>query len=95
MRAIGESLYCDASYVTDLVDRLEERELIERRRSPEDRRVKLIALTAAGESCRDRALGAALRAPAEFAALDPDELRTLSELLAKAAAAERPGRLIP
>src|SRR6187551_2522063 len=46
MREIGESLYCDASYVTDLVDRLEERGLIERRPSPDDRRVTLIALTA-------------------------------------------------
>ena len=34
MRAIGESLFCDASYVTDLVDRLEERGLIERRPMP-------------------------------------------------------------
>ena len=34
MREIGESLYCDASYVTDLVDRLEERGLIERRAGP-------------------------------------------------------------
>ena len=88
MREIGRSLYCDASYVTDLVDRLEDRELIERRRSPEDRRVTLIALTPAGEALRTRALELLYEPPAEFEVLDPDELRTLSELLARAAAAE-------
>lgn len=89
MGAIGESLFCDASYVTDLVDRLEERGLIERRPSSEDRRVKLIALTPAGERCRKRALELLYEPPAEFAALDADELEQLSGLLAKAVAAER------
>ena len=88
MREIGESLYCDASYVTDLVDRLEERGLIERRPSPDDRRVTLIALTAAGEDVRKQALDLLFEPPDEFAALDAEELRTLSRLLAKAVAAE-------
>jgi DNA-binding MarR family transcriptional regulator len=88
MREIGESLYCDASYVTDLVDRLEERELIERRPSPDDRRVTLIALTPEGVGVREQALELLFEPPAEFAALDDDELRTLSDLLAKALAAD-------
>lgn len=88
MRAIGESLFCDASYVTDLVDRLEERELIERRSDPSDRRVKLIALTAAGEEMRERALGMLFEPPAEFSALSDEELRQLRDLLAKAVAAD-------
>ena len=88
MRAIGDALFCDASYVTDLVDRLEERDLIERRADPGDRRVKLVALTPAGERLRERALEMLYEPPAEFAALDADELATLSELLAKAAAAD-------
>lgn len=88
MRAIGESLHCDASYVTDLVDRLEERGLIERRPSPADRRVTLIALTAAGERCRDEALAMLYEPPEEFAALDEDELRRLGELLGKVVAAD-------
>ncbi len=82
MREIGESLYCDASYVTDLVDRLEERGLIERRPSPDDRRVTLIALTAEGESVRREALELLYEPPEEFGALDADELRD----------AERPAR---
>lgn len=88
MRVLGEHLYCDASYVTDLVDRLEQRGLIERRPSSEDRRVKLIALTPAGESCREHALELLHEPPAEFAALDPDEVERLAELLAKAVATD-------
>jgi DNA-binding MarR family transcriptional regulator len=91
MRAIGESLFCDASYVTDLVDRLEERGLIERRSSSTDRRVKLIALTPEGEAMHRRAVELLFEPPAEFAALDEDELQRLSELLGKALAAEPMG----
>jgi len=88
MREIGESLYCDASYVTDLVDRLEERGLIERRPNPDDRRVTLIALTAEGEGIRTEALELLYRPPEEFSALTDDELRVLRDLLAKAVEAE-------
>lgn len=88
MRAIGESLHCDASYVTDLVDRLEERQLIERRASPEDRRVTLIALTPDGERCREKALALLYEPPEEFDALDDEELRQLGDLLGKVAAAD-------
>src|SRR5882724_9247020 len=40
MRRLAETLGCDASNVTGLVDRLEARGLVERRPSSEDRRVK-------------------------------------------------------
>jgi DNA-binding MarR family transcriptional regulator len=86
MRTIGESLYCDASYVTDLVDRLEERGLIERRPDPDDRRVKLIALTSEGEQLRERALELLYEPPEEFGNLSAAELEQLSELLMKAVA---------
>ena len=52
MRKLAETLSCDASNVTGLVDRLEERGLVERRPSPEDRRVKVLRLTTAGERLR-------------------------------------------
>ena len=87
MGAIGESLFCDASYVTDLVDKLEERGLIERRPSPDDRRVKLIGLTADGEKLRERALELLYEPPVEFATLSRDEIQKLSELLTRAVAA--------
>jgi MarR family transcriptional regulator, organic hydroperoxide resistance regulator len=85
MGAVAESLYCDASYVTEMVDRLEERSLIERRPDPRDRRVKLIALTPAGEKLRARALEMLYTPPAGFTALATDERATLARLLAKAA----------
>ena len=88
MSAIGESLFCDASYVTDLVDRLEERDLIERRSDPGDRRVKLVALTPEGEALRTRALALLYEPPEEFGALDETEIATLAGLLAKATAVQ-------
>ncbi len=89
MRVLGESIFCDASYTTDLVDRLEARGLLERRPDPDDRRVKLIALTAAGERCRERALRLLYEPPAEFGELTADELETLARLLAKTSARAR------
>jgi len=52
MRKLAETMACDASNVTGLVDRLEERGLVQRRPSEEDRRVKELRLTPAGERLR-------------------------------------------
>src|SRR2546423_15158611 len=41
MNELAETLWCDASNGTGIVDRLEPRGLVERRPSPDDRRVKL------------------------------------------------------
>ena len=54
MGQLAETLACDASNVTGLVDRLESRGLIRRRPSAADRRVKVLHLTPTG--CRLRAL---------------------------------------
>lgn len=86
MREIATRLYCDASYVTDMVDRLEQRGLTERRADPADRRVKLIGLTPAGTKLREQALRMLYEPPAEFAALSAGEQATLAKLLAKVAA---------
>lgn len=48
MREMAARLMCDASNVTGVADRLEERGLVERRVDPADRRVKLLALTERG-----------------------------------------------
>jgi DNA-binding MarR family transcriptional regulator len=50
MRELAERLYCDASNVTGIVDRLEERRLVERQMLPGDRRVKQLVLTDAGRA---------------------------------------------
>ncbi len=86
MRSIAESLYCDASYVTDLVDRLEERKLIVRTQDLDDRRVKLLKLTSAGVELRRQALERLYEPPPGFAGLSAAEQRTLAELLEKASA---------
>ena len=85
MRAIAQSLYCDASYVTDLVDRLEERGLIVRTPDPSDRRVKLLKLTKEGIDLRQTALDRLYAPPAGFERLTPEEQQTLARLLEKAA----------
>jgi DNA-binding MarR family transcriptional regulator len=83
MREIAESLYCDASYVTDMVDKLEQRGLIERRADERDRRVKRIALTPEGEKVRARGLELLYEPPAALSALPDDEQRKLAELLGR------------
>jgi DNA-binding MarR family transcriptional regulator len=52
MRRLAETLACDASNVTGLVDRLEARGLVERRALADDRRVKVLVLTPAGARLR-------------------------------------------
>jgi DNA-binding MarR family transcriptional regulator len=54
MVSLARAMRCHDSNVTGLVDRLEQRGLIERRGDPKDRRVKLIALTRNGETLRGR-----------------------------------------
>ena len=83
MRDIAESLYCDASYDTDMVDKLEERGLLERRADARDRRVKRIALTPEGEELRARGLRSLYEPPAALSALPAEDQRTLAELLAR------------
>src|SRR6266700_3935790 len=52
MSRLADTLSCDASNVTGLVDRLESRGLVRRRSSPQDRRVKVLQLTPAGARLR-------------------------------------------
>src|SRR5919197_2353656 len=53
MSSLADMLFCDASNVTGIVDRLEARGLIQRRAAAHDRRVKLLALTDDGVRLRD------------------------------------------
>src|SRR5581483_11979770 len=48
MSRLAEVLNCEASNLTGLVDKLENRGLVERQPDPGDRRVRLLALTEAG-----------------------------------------------
>jgi DNA-binding MarR family transcriptional regulator len=55
LRALAERLAADPPYVTLMVDDLEERGLVVRMPHPEDRRAKLVELTAAGRAAAARA----------------------------------------
>jgi DNA-binding MarR family transcriptional regulator len=54
MRTLADELQCDPANATGLVDRLEERGLIERRLEPQDRRVRRVFLTLSGRRLRER-----------------------------------------
>ena len=84
MSVLAETLFCDASNVTGIVDRLEARELIERRDDPRDRRVKLIALTDDGAVLRERIRQRLHEPPEQIAALSRDDKRTLRDVLRRA-----------
>lgn len=84
MSAVAERLFCDASNVTGMVDRLEARGLLERRDDPRDRRVKLIALTDDGAVLRDRMLERLYEPPDAVARLSREDQRALRDLMRRA-----------
>lgn len=83
-RELAERLHCDPSNVTFLVDRLEGRRLVARARVKSDRRVKALALTAAGLEVRARLI-VTLADSALFARLTHAEQRELAALLMRCA----------
>lgn len=83
MRALAEDWKCDASNVTWLVDRLEERNLVERRTSPTDRRVKTVMLTPAGEALKVQLLARMYQPPDELRSLPAADLEALLGALGK------------
>jgi DNA-binding MarR family transcriptional regulator len=83
MGRLAAALQCDPSNVTGLVDRLESRGVIRRRPSPDDRRVKVLDLTAAGSRLRADLLQRMTRQPHPLARLSPREHRALVRMLEK------------
>ncbi|WP_426368460.1 MarR family winged helix-turn-helix transcriptional regulator [Streptomyces sp. E-08] len=53
MRALAETMTCDASNMTGIIDRLEKRGLVRREADASDRRVKNVILTDEGERVTD------------------------------------------
>ena len=84
MSALADSLHCDASNVTGIVDRLESRGLIERRGSPEDRRVKMLAVTEAGHRLREQIANRMNEPPPPIAELSAQDQRGLRDILGRA-----------
>jgi DNA-binding MarR family transcriptional regulator len=91
MRSLAGLLFCDASNVTGIVDRLESRGLIERRPSPKDRRVRLLMLTEEGARLREAAYRQMTTPPPEIAALSREHKRALRDALRAAVASAGPG----
>ena len=83
MRAMASALCCDASMATWLVDRLEERGLVERRTPPNDRRVKTVVLTPLGIKIRQRLRESFYDPPGALMDLDVSSLESLRNELRK------------
>ena len=84
MSELAVTMACDASNVTGIVDRLEERGLAERRPAQNDRRVKLIAATAAGQKLRKELMHRIAIPPEPLTRLSEADQRTLRDILRKA-----------
>jgi DNA-binding MarR family transcriptional regulator len=91
MSALAQLLVCDASNVTGIADRLEARRLVERQTTGKDRRVKTLALTAAGVELRERVFDLMSEPPAAITALSDADQRALRDILRRASEHLRSG----
>ncbi len=81
---IGERLGIDRNTMVILLDDLEEKSLVIRRRDPADRRAYLVSLTDTGRDVLAQATAAARRTNDEvFAPLSPEERAQLHSLLSR------------
>lgn len=83
MGTLAEHFGCDASTITWLVDRLEDRGLVERRSLSHDRRVKAIALTERGIATKGELESRLYEPPPEILSLRPSVLEQLQKALEK------------
>ena len=90
MSALAGAWRCDASNVTWLVDRLEEKGLVERRAHATDRRVRTVVLTRKGAKTRAQAQALLFEAPESIRNLSPADLAALQRILTKIAPPGRP-----
>jgi len=87
MSELASMMRCDNSNLTGIVDRLEERGLVERTAAERDRRVKLIALTEDGRELRGELSRRMAVPPDVLAQLSSTDQRALRDILARALAA--------
>lgn len=81
LRELAERLGADPPYVTLIVHDLEERGLVQRTPHPEDRRSKLVQLTAAGRTAATRAAEILDEPPAALLDVPAEELAVLLSVL--------------
>lgn len=83
MGELADRLYCDASNITGIVDRLESRGLVDRQPDPTDRRVKRLVLTDAGRALWQAHHDRVFDGMPFFAELSGPERRTFHDLLVR------------
>jgi MarR family transcriptional regulator, organic hydroperoxide resistance regulator len=83
MRELAERMSCEPSNATYVVDKLEQRGLIERCAHPTDRRARQLVLTAKGATLRERLLEL-LTQDSPLAGLTRKQQHTLQDLLERA-----------
>ncbi|MFB6891152.1 MarR family winged helix-turn-helix transcriptional regulator [Kitasatospora sp. NPDC056327] len=81
MRRIAQTLSCEPSNITGIVDRLETRGFVTRQPDPQDRRVKLVAATGTGATASAELRESLNFAREPLAALGPQERTQLRDLL--------------
>lgn len=83
MRRLAETMYCDASNITGIINRLEKRGLVRRETSAADRRVTHLVITPEGEQVTDAIRAKMHLTRAGLERLDAEQCRTLSALLSE------------
>lgn len=81
LKDLARAATMDAPATTVTINDLEERGLVMRQTDPADRRSKLVSATESGLAVLADALATPDPAPDSLAALSPDDLRTLRDLL--------------
>lgn len=81
MRQIAQTLNCEPSNITGIVDRLEVRGFVARGSDPQDRRVKLVAATESGRHACDELRESLNFTREPLTALDERERTELRDLL--------------
>jgi len=89
MRELAAAFACDASYITAVVDALEQRALAVREPHPTDRRVRTVVLTDRGREVSLSILELLSEPPPAVAALSLSEQRQLADLLERVADADQ------
>jgi DNA-binding MarR family transcriptional regulator len=84
MSELAWALRCDNSNVTGIVDRLEDRGLVERRPADHDRRVKMLRVTERGADVRRRLAERLSEPPEALARLSPEDQRALRDIMRRA-----------
>jgi DNA-binding MarR family transcriptional regulator len=88
MSELATCLHLDNSTVTGIVDKLEERGLVERQMAPHDRRVKMLVVTDEGDALRDRVIERWGAVPTPITRLSEPDQVALRDILRRALATD-------